>query len=108
MPRLAESRAEPERLHDSQGMTYPQVSQNMEVTAERAHQLHANAFRDFCFDHMLRKKLDEKIHFYARKSMTAYLSDWKSVAEEAALWGIGRARRFYGHLFRGSYDPISM
>lgn len=94
MARLRADRAEAVQLHDLQCMTYAQVSEHMGTTVERARQLRTNAFRDLRYDRKLKMALDEETRFHTHKGVTAFLSDWTSVTEEAALWRIERQHHF--------------
>lgn len=92
--RLKADRAEAVWLHDLQGMTYEQVGVQMGgISYQKAHNLRTYGFRDLRRDWKLEKALDEETRFHARKGVTAFLSDWTSVTEEAALWRIDKAER---------------
>ena len=91
--RLAQDRAEAVRLHDLEGQTYDDVGAHMGVTRQQAHNLRAYALRDLARDWQLKKQLDEETRFGSHKGVTAFLSDWTSSTEEAALWRIDKAER---------------
>jgi RNA polymerase sigma factor (sigma-70 family) len=86
--RLEADRAEAVRLHDLQNMTYEQAGRCMSITIQQAHNLRACALRDLARDWRLKKALDEETRFHAHKGVTAFLSDWTSSVEEAAMWRI--------------------
>jgi hypothetical protein len=60
----------------------------MSITIQQAHNLRACALRDLARDWRLKKALDEETRFHAHKGVTAFLSDWTSSVEEAAMWRI--------------------
>ena len=92
--RLSPDRAEAVRLHDLDGLTYELASEQMGVPEQRAHNLRAYALRDLARDWQLKKALDEETRFHANKGVNAFLSDWTSVTEGAAMWRIEREKAY--------------
>ena len=88
--RLAPDRADAVRLHDLEGFTYESASEQMGVTIQQAHNLRGYALRDLRRDWKLEKALDDETRFHAHKGVTAFLSDWTSATEAAAMWRIER------------------
>jgi RNA polymerase sigma factor (sigma-70 family) len=91
--RLSPERGEVVRFHDLEGLTYKQAGERMGISAEYAHNIRGYALRDLRRDKQLTKALDDETRFHAHKGVTAFLNDWTSVTEGAALWRIER-----GHL----------
>ncbi len=92
--RLAPDECEAIRLHELEGLSYARVGVCMGVGVQRARALQARAIRNLHKDAELERALDMETRFHGHKGVRAFLSDWTSATEGAALWRIEhRARR---------------
>jgi len=104
--REAVARLEPDEgevieLHDLEGLTYEHVGERLGIPAKRAQQLRENAFRDLRRDKELMRAIDGETRFHAHKGVKAFLSDWTSVTEAAAMWRIEREQRLASRIRLG-------